>query len=205
MDFIKKLLSSFRFDTILIKVDQLTKQAIFIPAHNTITSIELTQLFVIHIFSKNSILSHITSNQGLEFVSKFLRIALNIYLHFTLGHHPEGDNQTKHTDQTLKQYLYVYCNYQPDNWSELLFLVKFAYNNTLSTMTSVFLFFTNKGYYPNISVYSKHNITFFQVYNFVININDLQSTLESEIFVAQQHYQKSSDQHYLLALDFCIG
>ena len=72
---------------------------------------ELTQLFVIHIFSKNSILFHITSDQDLEFVSKFLRIALNIYLHFTLGHHPKGDNQTEHTDQTLKQYIYVYCNY----------------------------------------------------------------------------------------------
>ena len=68
---------------------------------------------------------------------------------------------------------------------------------TLSAMTSIFLFFTNKGYHSNISVYSKHNITFFQVYDFAININDLQSTLESEIFVAQQYY--------LLALDFCIG
>ena len=39
IDFIKKLLSSSRFDTILVIVDWLTKQAIFIPAHNTITSI----------------------------------------------------------------------------------------------------------------------------------------------------------------------
>ena len=38
-DFIKKLLSSFRFDTILIIVNQLTKQAIFIPTHDTIMSI----------------------------------------------------------------------------------------------------------------------------------------------------------------------
>ena len=41
MDFIKKLLSSSGFDTILVIVDQLTKQAIFIPAHNTITSTDL--------------------------------------------------------------------------------------------------------------------------------------------------------------------
>ena len=36
MDFIKKLLSSSRFDTILVIVDWLTKQAIFIPTYNTI-------------------------------------------------------------------------------------------------------------------------------------------------------------------------
>jgi len=41
MDFIKKLLSFSGFDTILVIVDHLLKQAIFIPTHNTITSVEL--------------------------------------------------------------------------------------------------------------------------------------------------------------------
>ena len=39
MDFIEKLLSSSRFDTIMVIVDRLTKQAIFIPAHDTIMSV----------------------------------------------------------------------------------------------------------------------------------------------------------------------
>jgi len=71
MDFIKKLLSSSEFDTILVIVDQLTKQAIFIPAHDTIMSMDLAHLFVLHVFSKHSVPSHITSNRGLEFVSNF--------------------------------------------------------------------------------------------------------------------------------------
>jgi len=45
MDFIKKLPSSFSFDTILVIVDYLSKQAIFIPTHDTITSVELARLF----------------------------------------------------------------------------------------------------------------------------------------------------------------
>jgi len=45
MDFIKKLPSFFRFNTILVIIDQLTKQAIFIPAHDTITSIHLSCVF----------------------------------------------------------------------------------------------------------------------------------------------------------------
>ena len=39
INFIKKLPSSSKFDTILIIVDWLTKQVIFISAHNTITSV----------------------------------------------------------------------------------------------------------------------------------------------------------------------
>jgi len=118
MDFIKKLPSSSRFDTILVIVDQLTKQVIFIPVHSTITSVDLAQLFVLHVFSKHSIPSHVTSDRGSEFVSNFfqsLGTALNMWLHFTSGYHPKGDGQTEHTNQTLEQYLYVYCNYQQDN------------------------------------------------------------------------------------------
>jgi len=71
MDFIEKLLSSSGFDTILVIVDQLTKQAIFIPAHDTITSAELACLFVLHVFSKHGIPSHVTSDRSSEFVSNF--------------------------------------------------------------------------------------------------------------------------------------
>ena len=81
MDFIEKLPSSSRFDTILVIVDQLTKQAIFIPAHNTITSTDLTCLFILHVFSKHGVSSYVISNRGSEFVSNFfqsLGTALNI-------------------------------------------------------------------------------------------------------------------------------
>jgi len=80
----------------------------------------------------------------------FLGTALDIWLHFTLGYHPEGDEQTKHINQTLEQYLHIYCNYQQDNWSELLPLTEFTYNNALSVTTDVSPFFTNKGYHLNM-------------------------------------------------------
>ena len=36
-------------------------------------------------------------------------------LHFISGYYSEGDGQTEYMNQTLEQYLYVYCNYQQDN------------------------------------------------------------------------------------------
>ena len=118
MDFIKKLPPSSGFDTILVIVDRLSKQSIFILTHNTITSTELAKLFMIHLFSKHGVPFHVTSNQGSEFVSSFFQTlskALDMRLHFTSGYHPEGNGQTKHTNQTLKQYLQIYCNYQHSN------------------------------------------------------------------------------------------
>ena len=187
MDFIKKLLSSFGFDTILVIVDQLTKQAIFIPAHDTIMSADLAYLFILHVFSKYSILFYIISNKGLEFVSNFfhsLGTALNMWLHFTSGYYSENDGQTKYMNQTLKQYFYIYCNYQQDNWSELLPFMEFAYNNALNATISISPFFANKRYYPNITVYPEYNITSFQAYNFTVDLNELQSTLKAKISIA---------------------
>ena len=188
MDFIEKLPLSSRFDIILVIVDWLTKQAIFIPAHNTITSVDLARLFVLHMFSKHGISSHVTSDRGSEFVSNFfqsLGTALNMQLHFTSGYHPEGDGQTERMNQTLEQYLHVYCNYQQDNWSKLLLLAEFAYNNALSATTGISPFFANKGYYPNITVHPECNIASSWAHDFAIDLDELQSTLKAEISTAQ--------------------
>ena len=94
-------------------------------------------------------------------------------LHFTSGYHPEGDGQTECTNQTLKQYLRVYYNYQQDNWSGLLPLAEFAYNNALSATTSVSPFFANKGYHPNITIHPEHNIASSQAHDFTVDLDEL--------------------------------
>ena len=107
---------------------QASKQAIFIPTHDTITSPELAKLFLLHVFSKHGVPAHVTSDRGTEFVSHFFQSlgkALDMRLHFTSGYHPEGDGQTERSNQTLEQYLRIYCNYQQDNWADLLPLAEF--------------------------------------------------------------------------------
>jgi len=143
------------------------------------------------VFSKHGISSHVTSDRGLEFVSNFfqsLGTALDMQLHFTSGYHSEDDGQTERTNQTLKQYLCVYCNYQQDNWSKLLPFAEFAYNNALSATTGVSPFFANKRYHPNITVHPEHDIASFRACDFAVDLNELQSTLKTEIAVAQQCY-----------------
>ena len=161
MDFIEQLPKSARYTAILVVVDRLMKQAIFIPTHNTITSANLTKLFVLHVFSKHGVPSHVTSNCRSEFILHFFRSfgkALDMRLHFTLGYHLEGDGQTEQTNQMLEQYLQVYSNYQQDNWSDLLPLAEFTYNNAPSTTTGISPFYANKGYHPNISVHPEREL-----------------------------------------------
>ena len=208
MDFIEQLPASSGYTAILVIVDRLTKQSIFIPTHDTITSAQLAQLFVLHVFSKHGVPSHVTSDRGSEFVSHFFRSlgkALDMKLHFTSGYHPEGDGQTERTNQTLEQYLRVYCNSQQDNWADLLPLAEFAYNNAPSATTGISPFFANKGYHPNISVYPERDLTSTRAREFAVDLDELHQELRKQISAAQRRYQLPADAKRSPAPDFKVG
>src|SRR3979490_553844 len=208
MDFIEQLPPSLGFTSILVIVCRLTKQSIFIPTVDTITSAELAKLFVLHVFSKHGVPSHVTSDRGSEFVSHFFRSlgkALDMRLHFTLGYHPKGDGQTEHVNQTLEQYLRVYCNYQQDNWSELLPLAEFTYNNAPNATTGISPFFANKGQHLNLTVHPERDLASSQAHKFAMTLGQLHDTLKKQISHAQSRYQTSADARRLPDPEFVIG
>jgi hypothetical protein len=208
MDFIEQLPNSEGFTAILIVVDHFTKQALFIPTHDTITSAKLAELFIIHVFSKHGVPSHVTSDWGSEFVSCFFRSlgkALNMKLHFTLGYHPEGDGQTEHVNQTLEQYLRIYCNFQQDNWHTLLPIAEFCYNNTPSSTTGVSPFFANKGYNPAFTVHPEYELASLKAQELVTDLWELHSKLQINIQEFQECYQQSADKNWIPPLEFKVG
>jgi hypothetical protein len=207
MDFIEQLPVSSGFTAILVVVDRLSKQAIFIPTYDTVTSLELAKLFVLHVFSKHGVPSHVTSDHGPEFSHFFrsLGVILDMKLHFTSGYNPQADRQTEHTNQTLEQYLCAYTNYQQDNWDELLSIMEFAYNNAPSATTGISPVFANKGYHPNISVHPERDITSARAREFTVDLDELHEVLRTEIKTAQERYQKSDDSQRTPAPEFKIG
>src|SRR5260221_14150057 len=144
MDFIEQLPASKGFSAILVIVDHLMKQVIFIPSHDTMNALQVARLFITHVFSKCRVPSHVTSDCGSEFISHFfhsLGKLLQMRLHFTLGYHPEGDGETECANQFLKQYLWDYTNYHQDDWAMLLPMAEFTYNNAMNATTGESPFF----------------------------------------------------------------
>ena len=208
MDFIETLPTSDGSNSILVIVDRLTKQGIFILTTIHCTSKDLATLFILHVFSKHGVPEHITSDRGPEFVSRFFQSlgkALDMTLQFTSGYHPEGDGQTKHTNQTLEQYLCVFCNYQQDNWNTLLPLAEFAYNNAPSATTSTSPFFANKGYHPNLTIHPERDLASSHTKNLVVNLDELHQELKVTIAEAQKHYHIPADAKQMVPPAFTIG
>jgi len=65
-------------------------------------------------------------------------------------------------------------------------LAEFAYNNAPSATTGISLFFANKGYYPNLSVYPECDIASFHIHDFIIDLDELQGMLKEKIAKAQR-------------------
>ena len=104
-------------------------------------------------------------------------MALDMKLHFTSGYHPEDDGQTERTNQTLEQYIRVYCNYQQDNWFTLLLLTEFAYNNTPSMTTTVTLFYANKGSHTNLTIHPERELSSSNAQEFFTDLEELHQHL----------------------------
>jgi len=208
MDFIEQLPESQGFMDILVVVDRLTKQAVFIPTQRSINATELVKIFVRDVFSKHGALAHVTSDRGSEFVSRFFKallLALDIRLHFTSGYHPEADGQTERTNQTLEQYLRIYCNYQQSDWVQLLPLAEFTYNNTTSLTTEFSPFFANKGYHPHLDVHPDRAILSDVAHQYSANLKEVHTQLKISIGDAQARYKRAADNHRVPAPEINIG
>ena len=162
MDFIEQLLPSDSFTAILVIINCLLKESIFIPTTNNATAVDVADTFVSHIFAKHSIPLHVSLDCSSKFTSHFFRSLgslLCMRLHFTSGHQPSANSQVEHINSTLEQYLRIYCNYQQSNWSKLLPLAEFAYNNAPHKSTSVLPFFATCGYDLLIAIYPDAEVT----------------------------------------------
>jgi hypothetical protein len=97
------------------------------------------------------------------------------------------------------------CNYQQDNWLELLPLAEFTYNNAPSATTGVSPFFANKGYHPNISIHPECDLSSALARDYAIDLNELHLFLREEMSLAQKRYQGPADAHRIPAPDFKVG
>lgn len=154
MDFITKLPESEGHDMIMVIVDKLTKYAYMIPTTEKIDAKQMASILVRNIFANHGTPRKITSDRDKLFTSNMWRSfadQIGIEHRLSTAYHPQTNGQTERTNQTLEQYLRHYVNYQQNNWSELLPVAQFAYNNAMHATTKESPFFANYGYNPTIT------------------------------------------------------
>jgi len=63
----------------------------------------------------------------------------------------QTDGQTERVNQSIEPYLRTFCNYEQNNWSEMLPIGEYAYNNSVTMATGLSPLYANYGFHPRIS------------------------------------------------------
>jgi transposase InsO family protein len=127
----------------------------FMATTSDVTAEKTADLYLGNVFKHHGLPDDIVSDRGTQFVSKFTRRLLellDIKGNRSTAYHLESDGQTERTNQTLEQYIRIYCDYHQSNWSQLLPFAEFTYNNAVSSSTGKTPFFANFGYYPRATL-----------------------------------------------------
>ncbi|GFY96673.1 hypothetical protein Acr_11g0009790 [Actinidia rufa] len=120
-------------NAIWVIVNRLTKSAHFLPVKTTYSLSKYANLYIAEIIRLHGKPVSIVSDRDLRFVSKCwksLQQAFGTKLNFSTAFHPQTDEQSERTIQTLEDMLrFCVLNFQ-ENWEAHLPLVEFAYNNS---------------------------------------------------------------------------
>ncbi|CEH15967.1 retrotransposon nucleocapsid protein [Ceraceosorus bombacis] len=155
LDFIEGLPPSGdpAYDSILVVVDRLTKHAVFAPCHKTTGAVNTAVIFMNHVLPVFGAPDEIVSDRGRQFVSVFWMLFAKLLdgsVALSTAYHPQTNGQTKRVNQSLKQYLRMYTNKAQDNWSSLLPMAQFAYNNAPHSATKISPAYAILAFHPKV-------------------------------------------------------
>ena len=211
MDFIVELPESNGFNAILVCVDRFTKMAHFCPTTTSVTSEGAAELYLRYVFKHHGLPTDIVSDRGTQFVSRFsqrLYDLCKIKHNKSTAYHPQSDGQTERVNQVLEQFLRIFCDYQQDDWFQLLPLAEFSYNNAQHASTLMSPFFANYGFHPRCSLQVSHPTDLAQnpaAEDLVARIKTAHQQLKGNLTAAQAKYKEYHDVHVKEAPSFAVG
>jgi hypothetical protein len=132
----------------MVVVNQFTKMAHFIPAVKR-ESVVVAKLFLENVWKYHGLPLDIVSDRDGVFTGHFITALyqfLGIKRSMSTAFHPQTDGQTEPLNQTIEDILRTYCNYEQDNWNEILAMAEYGYNNSRHSATKITPLYADYGY-----------------------------------------------------------
>ena len=209
LDWITDLPPSNYHDAILVVVDRLTKQAIFIPTTKSMSAADVATLFLQHVVRVHGVPESIISDRDPIFTCHFWRRLLElmgIKANRSTAFHPQTDGQTERMNSVLEQYLRMYTDFQQSDWASLLPMAEFAYNNSKHSATTLSPFFANYGYHPRMSLLPPSlDSSVPAADSYVDRLRETHVTLQRELLKARKAMELSANRRRRPAPDLIPG
>jgi transposase InsO family protein len=114
-----------------VVVDCFSKATIVSSCRKDITAEETSKLYLNIVWQRTGLPQQVISDHGPQFVSKVMRELwdkLGVKASLSIAFHPQTDREMERVNQEIEQFFCVFCNFQQDNWFDLLPFAEFAHN-----------------------------------------------------------------------------
>lgn len=98
MDYCSFNVDKHGYDNVLVFIDRLSKQAISVPCHKTVTATQMARLYIYHVYRYFGPPETMLSDRGPQFISAFwdeFNKILGTKIVLSLAYHPKTDGQTE--------------------------------------------------------------------------------------------------------------
>jgi hypothetical protein len=144
MDFIGgSPLTTHKFDSIWVIVDQLSKSAHIIPVNTNYNAQRYVKIYIACVLCLHGVLKMIISDRGLQFITRFweqLHTSPRTHLIDSSTYHPQTDGQTERVNQILEYMLIAYVMEHQGSWNKNLQWSEFYNNNSYQESLKMALF-----------------------------------------------------------------
>src|SRR5882672_10591598 len=208
VDLIMELPPSRGYDTIMVVVDCLSKQAHVIPTTSDVTAARVARLFKDHIWKLHGILEEVISDQGTQFISNFtqsLSQLLGVRVVASTAYHPQTDGQTEQVNQEVEQFLRLFVNQRQDDWYEWLAIAEFAYNDRIHASTHSSLFMMDTGQNPRLGIEPLRESRLETLNDFASRMDAAMKEARSALSQAADDMARFYDAHWREAPLYAVG
>jgi hypothetical protein len=213
MDFITGLPSSNGCTNCMVITDRLGKGVIF-EALPDIEAKTVAERFIYCFYRYHGLPEAITSDRGRQFVGHLWRRICQlagINQRLSSSYHPETDGATERMNQTLEEYLRLFCSYTQDDWAARLPSAELAINNRDAASTGVSPFFLGHGYHVDPFAFETEELrptgkSPIQIGESILHkLREARDWAQAAMATAQQQQEEFANRHRQPAASFRVG
>jgi len=127
-----------QYMAVLVIVDKLTKFALFIPTHDSLTQEGFTKLFIERVVHVYGMPHRIIADRDKHWATGFWKSVVELHgskMALSSSHHPQMDGQLEILNATIEQMLQAVVHKDRALWSNWLLVLAFAYNSAKHSST----------------------------------------------------------------------
>ena len=186
------------YNSILLIIDWLTKIVHYKWVKITIDAFELAKVIIDVVVWHHGPLNSIVTDKSFLFTSKFwssLCYFLDMKRRLSTAFHPQIDGQTERQNSTMEAYLQAFVNFEQNNWTKLLLMVEFVYNNAKNASTGHTPFEFNCGYHPRLFFEEDTNLCSWSktAKELSSKLRELMTVYQKNLYHAQEFQKRAHD------------